>query len=313
MKTDRKFTEEQLQLSWCRIKQGSKIDSVSGKEITVYSPGTWNLEAGPDFLNAKIAIDGKDTTGKIEIHKKSSDWIHHGHSSDPRYADIVLHVVAEDDSTRNNRDSLPNVPVLILTPKTNNRIAPADRIPKGKCQKFFSSQEDDVLYKFFRKGGMNRFNSKVTFILENMYEKGADRTFTEQLFDACGYKQNRNNFRELYSRICRYEDLDCSETEAVIWGESGLLPDPATIKLDKKMAGFTKRLWGIWWQIRKDPLPDIKWNRSGLRPMNFPERRIAAVSMLMKKMGKTSIDAFCESRKKSFGFPDLCQENSQST
>lgn len=309
MKPDHKFTEEQLQLTWCRLKQGSELESVTGRKIVVFGTGTWNLEAGPDFLNARLSIDGKKFTGNIEVHKKATDWIHHGHTNDARYSDIILHIIAEDDSSNDNREKLPDVPVLILTPRFSARkIAPADRIPKGKCRKFFSSQDDSMLYKFFRKAGINRFNGKVYFMLDRMYEKGADKAFLEQLFDACGYKQNRNNFKELFSRILRYDDLDSKETEAVIWGESGLLPDPATTKLDKQMAGFVKSIWSIWWRIRKEPLPDIKWNRSGLRPMNFPERRIAAITVLMNKLGKFPLMFFANFAKNPSDSPTFVKK-----
>ena len=309
MKTKPKFTEEQLQLSWCRLKHGSSVETVSGSKIVVYSPGAWNLEAGPDFHNAKIAIDGREMTGNVEVHKKSSDWINHGHCKDSRYSDIILHVVAEDDTNQNIKRLLPEVPVVIIEPRYSvKRIAPADRIPKGKCQKFFSSLDDIELYRFFRKAGINRFNSKAYYILNSMYEKGVDKAFLEQLFDACGYKQNRSNFRELFLRVERYDDLNEQETEAVIWGESGLLPDPATTKLDKKMEVFVKSLWRIWWRIRKEPLPDIKWNRSGLRPMNFPERRIAAVTMLMTKMGEFPLMYFANFAKNPSDSPTFSKK-----
>jgi hypothetical protein len=303
--SERKFTEEQLQLSWCRIKSGTQFFAVDGSAVEIYSPGIWNLEAGPDFRNAKLAINGKLHEGSVEIHKKSSDWVNHGHFTDNRYKDIILHVVAEDDTkslSSERRRYLPDAPVVIIKPIFSaTRIAPADKFPKGKCQAFFSLVEDNELNLFFRKAGLRRFYGKVEFTLNKMKNKGINRAFTELLFDACGYKQNRENFIELFSRLSRYENLSEVETEAVIWGESGLLPDPVSVKLDTRMEQFVKDLWRIWWQIRKEPLPDIKWRHSGLRPMNFPERRIAAVTVLMKKIGKLPVMFFAnlaENKKK---------------
>ena len=288
--SDKKFTEEQLQLTWCRTKPGSIITSTDGENVTVLSPGTWNLEAGPDFLNARLAIGGREYQGSVEIHKKSSDWVLHGHSSNPLYNKVILHVVAIDDTASLSDEArflLPSAPVMVLHPRfVSTRIAAADKFPKGKCLSFFSSIDDDELNLFFCKAGMKRFYGKVDFILGSMRDKGTHKAFMELIFDACGYKQNRVCFIELFRRLCRYENLSVEETEAVIWGESGLLPDPASVKLDHTMEQFVQRLWSIWWRIRKEPLPDIEWKRSGLRPMNFPERRIAAVTELMKKMGK---------------------------
>ncbi len=299
----KKFTEEQLQLAWCRKKRGTIITAVSGADIEILTPGIWNLEAGPDFLNAKLAIDENECTGSVEIHKKSSDWISHRHSSNSLYDNVILHVVAEDDTASLSEElqkQLPSVPVLILKPRFSaDRIAPADKFPKGKCQSFFSSINDEKLNLFFRKAGFIRFYGKVDSNLSNMREQGINKTFTELLFDACGYKQNRKAFIELFSRLSRYEDLSEDETEAVIWGESGLMPDPVSVKLDPVMEQFVKRLWGLWWKIRKEPLPPIKWKHSGLRPMNFPERRIAAVTVLMKKLGKVPMMFFANLAKES--------------
>ena len=293
---NRKFTEEQLQLSWCRARSRNILSTLAGNHVEVHSPGIWNLEAGPDFRNAKIAIDGKVYEGSIEIHKKTSDWLHHGHFTDNRYNNIILHVVAEDDSRSlsvDKRKLLPTAPVVIISPIFSaTRISPADKFPKGKCQAFFSLVDDDELNQFFRKAGLRRFYGKVEFILEKMKEKGINRACIELLFDACGYKQNRDNFIELFSRLSRYENLSESETEAVIWGESGLLPDPVSVKLDTQMEQFVKSLWSIWWRVRKEPLPNIEWKHSGLRPMNFPERRIAAVTVMLKTIGKLPIMFF---------------------
>src|SRR5439155_4366128 len=58
---------------------------VEGKTLMISSPGWWNLEAGPDFRNAELMIDGQRVCGDVEIHLNSGDWYHHGHDKDPRY------------------------------------------------------------------------------------------------------------------------------------------------------------------------------------------------------------------------------------
>ncbi len=301
MKTNCKFTEEQLQLAWCRLKRDNRMEAVDGQAVFVPFPGIWNLEAGPDFRNAKLAIGDKELIGRVEVHKKSSDWVNHGHWKDPLYSDVILHVVAEDDAENSSeeiRKRLPDVPVVIIKPIVSaKRIAPADKFPQGKFRSFFSTLEDIELNRFFQKAGLNRFNAKAYYILSLIEEKGIHTAFTELIFDSCGYRQNRNAFLELYQRVSRYNDLNEKETEAVIWGESGLLPDPGSIKLEKKMERFVKELWSIWWQIRKEPLAEIKWNHTGLRPMNFPERRISALTMLLKKMGKFPLMFFADLAK----------------
>ena len=295
MDTDLNFSEEHLQLSWCRIQPD--ITTVGGEAVTLYSRGIWNLEAGPDFMNAKIAIDGEICKGDIEVHRKTSDWIHHGHTGDPRYDNVILHVVAEDDSgtlSEKVKQRLPEIPVAVITPLPVTGITAADKFPEGKCYSFFSLLEDAEINLFFRKAGMRRFNLKVSDFLDKMHDRGINRAFTGYLFDALGYKKNRKNFQELFMRISDYENLTDKEMEAVIWGESGLLPDPASVKLDPEMREAVTSLWNIWWRIRREPKPDIKWNRSGLRPMNSPERRIAAATQLVSRMGESPLMFFAD-------------------
>ena len=69
----------------------------SGEELQVWDPGLLNKNAGPDFLNARIVIGGTLWAGHVEMHLKSSYWTTHGHTVDPNYQNVILHVVWEDD------------------------------------------------------------------------------------------------------------------------------------------------------------------------------------------------------------------------
>ncbi len=64
----------------------------------VLDPGRLNTDAGPDFFNAKVIIDGQKWAGDIEIHVRASDWHRHRHDHDPAYRSVILHVVARDDA-----------------------------------------------------------------------------------------------------------------------------------------------------------------------------------------------------------------------
>ena len=66
---------------------------VANKTIVISSPGWWNLEAGPDFRNAELFLDGQRLCGDVEIHLNSADWYNHRHHEDPRYNQVILHVV----------------------------------------------------------------------------------------------------------------------------------------------------------------------------------------------------------------------------
>lgn len=77
--------------------KGTPLLSTQGESIEVISPGERNEHAGPDFINAKLKINGILWAGNVEIHVKSSDWILHNHQQDKNYQNIILHIVFEDD------------------------------------------------------------------------------------------------------------------------------------------------------------------------------------------------------------------------
>ena len=70
---------------------------VNGEVVEVRSTGVHNFHAGPDFSFALIEIDGVIRSGPVELHVRASDWLAHKHQFDPRYNDVILHVVYEAD------------------------------------------------------------------------------------------------------------------------------------------------------------------------------------------------------------------------
>ena len=291
--------EEQLQLSWNAVSSNADLKATDGRTVAVLSPGTWNLEAGPDFKRAKIAFDGEEPViGDIEVHRKTSDWISHLHWRDSEYDDVILHVVAEDDSgsvSEENRPKLPKAPTLILRPRTSRKKAPpASKFPPGSCGKFFSAIDDSEITEFLIKAGLKRLESKTEVFMEEMEERGVANVFLKHFFEACGYKRNSANFAELFDRVAKYDETSPDDLTALIWGESGLMPDPSTLELDSKMEEFTVGIWRAWWKIRMEPSTPIPWRRSGGRPLNSPERRVAALTTALARFGENPILFFAK-------------------
>ena len=87
-----------------------------GRRVRVIDPGLLNTDAGPDFFNAKVEIDGHLWVGNVEIHVRATDWKRHHHNEDPAYDNVILHVVEKDDApvTRINGEVIPQVEFLAL-------------------------------------------------------------------------------------------------------------------------------------------------------------------------------------------------------
>ncbi len=73
------------------------LETIDGRRVEILDYGVYNVDAGPDFFNAKVRIEDTVWAGNIEMHVFSSDWQKHKHQHDSAYDNVVLHVVYEDD------------------------------------------------------------------------------------------------------------------------------------------------------------------------------------------------------------------------
>ena len=106
--------EKILQYMWQFRMWGSSEKVLSdGRCVMLLDPGKLNADAGPDFFNAKVIIDGVEWAGNVEVHVKASDWKRHGHHNDAAYDNIILHVVGIDDEVICRRDGTP-IPQLLM-------------------------------------------------------------------------------------------------------------------------------------------------------------------------------------------------------
>jgi hypothetical protein len=96
----------------------SALVTNDGVPLRVLHPGIAGRGAGPDFREAIIAAQGRLLRGDVELHQRSSDFRTHGHHRDPRYGNLVLHVVFVDDDPR---VPAPRVPVVALAPWLDRR------------------------------------------------------------------------------------------------------------------------------------------------------------------------------------------------
>lgn len=87
------------------------LHTTNGQNLEIIDPGLSNNDAGPDFFNAKIKINGVLWVGNVEIHLRSSDWFKHKHHTDITYDSVILHVASDIDAhpTRTNGEPIPQM------------------------------------------------------------------------------------------------------------------------------------------------------------------------------------------------------------
>ena len=105
---------------------------------------------------------------------------------------------------------------------------------------------------------------------------------------ALGYKQNKLPFALLAQRLSLKLLREKSEdAEALLFGLAGFLSAPDLGVYETATRGYVRTLWDRWWPHRNElerlVLPQKLWRLSGARPLNHPQRRLAALATLVRK------------------------------
>lgn len=270
--------EDALQTFWDSMSPGAELILSGGGTCTILSPGVRNRGKGPDFRDAVIRIGSSERRGDVELHRKTSDWILHGHNNDPAYGNVILHAVDMDDTTPGNVAFLPDVPLVCLP---DPELCQPDG-ERTSCAAWAAAQSPENVQAFLRDAGLERMREKADGLLADMIRRGTERAFRSKLMDLIGVPGAREAFRTLEQRISAYpDDVFHAHPEAILWGESGLLPDPATHDLTPDALQRVRNLWNEFWQLRMTAEQDAPVFPRNSRPQNSPERRIAMIAAFL--------------------------------
>jgi hypothetical protein len=93
---------------------------------------------------------------------------------------------------------------------------------------------------------------------------------------------SRNDCRE------KLRSLDAAARLAHLFGVGGFLPAENLGGLQTESRAWLRELWEIWWKVRASldyaQLARSHWRLAGLRPLNRPERRLAALAHLVPRL-----------------------------
>ncbi|MDD5598219.1 MAG: DUF2851 family protein [Victivallaceae bacterium] len=276
-------SELAMQEFWNNMDISGCFYSEDNIPLTVRSRGCPNRESGPDFKNAAVRLGDEKLKGDIELHLRASDWFAHQHQHDRAYSNVILHVVGKNDLDQAQRELLP--PMLVLKPDKRRKTG----ILKGKCSHELYAMGPKKARQLFLKAGAHRFREKTECFTRQIIIEGKEQSFWRFLFEAAGYKRNSPAFRLLFKRFLTYpKELRKKHFEDILWGESGLLPDLAGNNIHPEMKNFAVERWNNWGRICSHASTPIIW-KSGGRPANSPERRLAALVNWMRQFGNAPL------------------------
>jgi hypothetical protein len=283
-------SELELQARWFAGDFGRSFVSATDDKIDIVQFGTWNREAGPDFSDAAISINGGEPIrGSIEIDLLDRNWELHAHATNPAFENTVLHVFVEKSArtfftrTKSNR-SVPQIHIDPAgLPDAFSANIPLAR--PGRCQAPLRNLPEEQVRSILDAAAIFRLQQKAGRIRRKIDNHGRDEALFQEIAAALGYKENKLPFTLLAQRLpLKFLRQHSTEAEALLFGVAGFLQAPDLEVYARSTRKYVRNLWDGWWphrdQLQRLVLPPKTWRLSGSRPVNHPQRRLAALAAL---------------------------------
>jgi hypothetical protein len=258
-----RITESLLTRVWqSGILRNRQLLTTAGECLRVVYPGRRSGLVGPDFHHAIIETGDGEVRGDIELHIRSSGWQAHGHHRDPRYNDVILHVVMWDD--RDGGTVLQDgraVPVLPLHPyiRELDGFPTTLVIPEEPCSDVVTRLGEGVVGEVLDGAGKERFRSKAGHFQAELAVKERDQVLYEGLMRALGYSGNSESFEELARRM------------------------PIKILREMVQNINPERRASLFHRALSNEADLLPWCLAAVRPGNAPQRRINAAAYLLAR------------------------------
>ena len=290
--TPRIPSELELQARWFAGDFGKHFVSTAGDEIDIIQFGIWNREAGPDFRDAAIRInDDEPIRGCVEIDLLDRSWETHGHATNPAFEATVLHLFVErsDRAFFTRTESNRNVPQVCIDLATLREAFNAN-VPlahPGRCQGPLKDLPEERVCSVLDAAAQFRLRQKANRIRNKIDAHGRDETLFQEIAAALGYKENKLPFTLLAQRLpLRFLRENLRDCEALLFGEAGFLETSDLDVYRKSAREYVRQLWDGWWphrdELQRFILPANTWRLSSTRPVNHPQRRLAAMAVLAR-------------------------------
>ena len=253
--------------------------------VKILDAGRWNRSAGPDFTHAEIELNGSRIRGDIEIDSSAQAWEQHGHGANPAFNNVILHVVLTPPPTGwYTRDSLHrDIPILYLSSDalenaSLNQKRTDDTLPR--CRKPLADMPADKIIHLLQAAAAYRAELKRTQFRQRAAAVGEAQAWYEAWAATLGYSANKEAMHMLALRA-PIKELG-KQAEAILLGTAGFMVPVLAQTADSDARNYHREVWDAWWMLREQfELAEgrrLPWCKSPARPLNHPQRRIAALA-----------------------------------
>ncbi|GAB4472095.1 MAG: DUF2851 family protein [Thermoflexibacter sp.] len=303
-----------------------QLQTTAKEDLEVIAVGHANPNAGADFTQACVIINGIKWYGNVEIHLNTSDWLLHQHHKNQDYDNVILHVVWEDDLNDTQKikrkDDSP-IPTLTLKERVDKLLVEkyylllSNKQDMILCATQISNVKPITILSMLDKVLIQRLQRKAKEVVDLLDSNRGDWETTTYLWTAqsFGFKVNNEAFLRLakalpYLIIAKYTE-NLLALEALIFGQAGFLSEKTESsdayfdKLAKEYAYLSHKH-----QLQASGLAKHEWKFLRLRPANFPTIRLAQFAQLLHKK-KSLFNAFTQTEnfEQLYQFLDIQQSD----
>lgn len=278
-----------------RILPLGELFTTDGRRVEIIDPGLLNRDAGPDFFNAKIKIDGEMWVGNVEMHIHTQDWYQHGHDKDDAYNNVILHVTEEASGTPAVTASGLQLPELVISVPQNvkdnyRELLSVDSYPP--CYKVIPLLSSLKVHSWMAALQTERLQQKTDAISLRLQQLDGDweHAYFVTLARSFGFGSNSDALEQwarcLNLKAAAHHRDDLLQVEALFLGQAGLIRDDAILQREHEYLCLK-------FGLDKDAGRALQWKFMRMRPQNFPNARIRQLASLFHE-NRTSLSQLLE-------------------
>lgn len=281
--------EELLHYVWKhKIFPLHELKTPTGQVVEIIDTGLHNHDAGPDFFNAKIKLDGVVWVGNVEIHNLSSDWYKHGHHTNAAYDSVILHVVGciDTEVSRSNGEAIPQITLECPEHIRNNYRELLATTNYPPCYRIIPTLPRLTVHSWMSALQHERFEQKSFQVQQRLSacNQHWEDAFFITLARNFGFGVNGDAFeywaKQIPMRAVDKHRDDLFQIEALFFGQAGILADSDG---DEYYMKLKREYEYLAHKFQLTPMDPGRWRFLRLRPQNFPHVRIAQLACLYRR------------------------------
>ena len=286
----RPLSELELQARWFGGEFGRDFITTTGEAVHVIRFGEWNRENGPWFTGATLSFPGgAQVTGAIEVNRAARTWAQR--AGGPEFEAVALHLFADGEEWGQT-----------LTPE--GRVVPQVRLDvsrfefpdpttahrpdaSGACAAQLSQLPKARLAELLEAAAQFRLCRKAQRLTRLSEQSTPDEGLYQALAETLGYRHNKLPFTVMAQRFpLATLRKHRGEIETLLFAGSGFLTATDISSMDGDTRTYLRDLWTQWWHRRTEfealILSPQLWKLAGIRPVNHPQRRVAALAEIVR-------------------------------